>query len=69
VRNALLPQATALALVLGHIASGAVLVEVISATRASATVLYNAIRQSDYFLIQGIVFGVIVSLGFATFMP
>ena len=68
VRNALLPQATALALVLGHIASGAVLVEVIFGYPGIGTVLYNAIRQSDYFLIQGIVFGVIVSLGFATFV-
>jgi peptide/nickel transport system permease protein len=68
VRNALLPQATALALVLGHITSGAVLVEVIFGYPGIGTVLYNAIRQSDYFLIQGIVFGVIVSLGFATFI-
>ena len=68
VRNALLPQATALALVLGHIASGAVLVEVIFGYPGIGTVLYNAIRQSDYFLIQGVVFGVIVSLGFATFI-
>ena len=68
VRNALLPQATALALVLGHIASGAVLVEVIFGYPGIGTVLYNAIRQSDYFLIQGIVFGVIVSLGLATFI-
>ena len=68
VRNALLPQATALALVLGHIASGAVLVEVIFGYPGIGTVLFNAIRQSDYFLIQGIVFGVIVSLGLATFI-
>jgi len=68
VRNALLPQATALALVLGHVASGAVLVEVIFGYPGIGTVLYNAIRQSDYFLIQGIVFGIIVSLGFATFI-
>jgi len=68
VRHALLPQATALALVLGHIASGAVLVEVIFGYPGMGTVLYNAIRQSDYFLIQGIVFGVIVSLGLATFI-
>jgi len=68
VRNALLPQATALALVLGHITSGAVLVEVIFGYPGIGTVLYNAIRQSDYFLIQGIVFGVIVCLGFATFI-
>ena len=68
IRNALLPQATALALVLGHVVSGAVLVEVIFGFPGIGTILFNAIRQSDYFLIQGIVFGVIVSLGIATFI-
>ena len=66
VRNALLPQTTALALVLGHVVSGAVLVEVIFGYPGVGTILYNAIRQSDYFVIQGIVFGVIVSVGLAT---
>src|SRR5262245_22587128 len=68
VRNALLPQVTAVALALGHILSGAVLVEVIFGYPGIGTILYNAIRQSDYFLIQGIVFGVIVSLGITTFI-
>lgn len=68
VRNALLPQVTALALVLGHIVSGAVLVEVIFAFPGMGTVLYHAIRESDYFLVQGIVFVVIVTLGLATFL-
>ncbi|HEV8632684.1 MAG TPA: ABC transporter permease [Chloroflexota bacterium] len=68
IRNALLPQATALALVLGHVVSGAVLVEVIFGYPGIGTVLYNAIRQSDYYLVQGIVFGVIVTLGIATFL-
>jgi peptide/nickel transport system permease protein len=68
VRNALLPQVTAVALALGHIVGGAVLVEVIFGYPGIGTILYNAIRQSDYFLIQGIVFGVIVALGVATFV-
>jgi peptide/nickel transport system permease protein len=68
VRNAILPQATALALVLGHTLSGAILVEVIFGYPGVGTVLYNAIRQSDYFVIQGIVFSVIVTLGLATFI-
>jgi peptide/nickel transport system permease protein len=66
VRNAMLPQATALALALGQILSGAVLVEVIFAYPGMGTVLYHAIREHDYFLIQGIVFSVIVALGLAT---
>src|SRR5262245_16085126 len=68
VRNAILPQTTALALSLGQILSGAVLVEVIFAYPGIGTVLYHAIRENDHFLIQGIVFSVIVALGVATLM-
>ena len=66
VRNALLPQATGLALALGQIVSGAVLVEVIFGYPGIGTVLYQAIRENDHFLIQGIVFTVIIALGLAT---
>jgi peptide/nickel transport system permease protein len=66
VRNALLPQTTALALALGQIVSGAVLVEVIFGYPGIGTVLFQAIRENDHFLIQGIVFTVIVALGLAT---
>ena len=66
VRNALLPQATGLALALGQIVSGAVLVEVIFGYPGIGTVLFQAIRENDHFLIQGIVFTVIVALGLAT---
>jgi peptide/nickel transport system permease protein len=65
-RNAILPQTTGLALALGQILSGAVLVEVIFAYPGIGTVLYHAIRENDHFLIQGIVFTVIVALGLAT---
>lgn len=66
VRNAILPQTTGLALALGQILSGAVLVEVIFGYPGIGTVLYQAIRENDHFLIQGIVFTVIVALGLAT---
>ena len=66
VRNALLPQTTALALSLGQIVSGAVLVEVIFGYPGIGTVLFQAIRENDHFLIQGIVFTVILALGLAT---
>ena len=62
----MLPQATALALALGQIVSGAVLVEVIFGYPGIGTVLFQAIRQADCFLIQGIVFIVIVDVGLAT---
>jgi peptide/nickel transport system permease protein len=68
VRNAILPQTTALALALGQILSGAVLVEVIFAYPGIGTVLFHAIRENDHFLIQGIVFSVIVALGVTTLL-
>jgi peptide/nickel transport system permease protein len=68
IRNALLPQVTALALALGTIVSGAVLVEVIFGYPGIGTMLYQAIRGSDFYLVQGIVFIVIVSIGLATFI-
>jgi len=66
VRNAILPQTTALALALGNILSGAVLVEVIFGYPGVGTILFHAIRENDHFLIQGVVFTVIVALGMAT---
>jgi peptide/nickel transport system permease protein len=68
VRNALLPQATALALALGEILSGAVLVEVVFGYPGVGSVLYNAIKDFDYYLIQGIVFTIVVSIGVATLL-
>jgi peptide/nickel transport system permease protein len=68
IRNALLPQLTALALALGNIVSGAVLVEVIFQYPGVGTLLYQAIRSSDFFLIQGVVFMIIVAIGLATLM-
>lgn len=66
--EALLPQVTALALSLGGIVGGAVLVEVIFGYPGIGTVLYQGIRGSDFYLVQGIVFVVIVSIGLATFI-
>ena len=65
-RNALLPQVTALGLTIGHILSGALLVEIVFAYPGIGTVLYKSIRSYDFFAIQGIVFGVIVSITLAT---
>jgi peptide/nickel transport system permease protein len=65
-RNALLPQVTALGLTIGHILSGALLVEIVFSYPGIGTVLYRSIRAYDYFAIEGIVFGVIVSITVAT---
>ena len=46
VRNAILPQTTALALALGQILSGAVLVEVIFGYPGIGALLFQAIRRT-----------------------
>ena len=66
IRNALLPQLTALALALGNIVSGAVLVEVIFQYPGVGSLLYQSIRASDFYMIQGVVFMIIVAIGLAT---
>jgi peptide/nickel transport system permease protein len=66
LRNAVLPQFTSLALSLGHVVSGALLVEVIFTYPGVGSLLYNAIKGADYFVIYGIVFMVVVTIGLAT---
>jgi peptide/nickel transport system permease protein len=68
LRNALLPQTTSLALSLGFVVSGAVLVEVVFGYPGVGTVLYRAIQTFDYFLIYGIVIMIIISIGLVTFI-
>lgn len=68
MRNALLPQLTKLALALGHIVSGAILVEVIFSYPGIGFRLYQAIQSKDYFVIQGIVLLLSVSIAIAMFI-
>jgi peptide/nickel transport system permease protein len=68
MRNALLPQATALGLTLGQIMSGALLVELVFNYPGIGTLLYHSIRVYDHFVVQGIVFGVILAITLATFI-
>jgi peptide/nickel transport system permease protein len=63
LRNALLPQVTALAIRLGMVMSGAVLVEVIFGYPGVGNLLFKAIAGNDYFVIQGITLFVILSIG------
>ncbi|MCB0112733.1 MAG: ABC transporter permease [Caldilineaceae bacterium] len=60
MRNSILPQVTALALSLGSIAGGSTLVEYIFAYPGMGYLLYLGIVNTDYTLIQGIVFMLIV---------
>lgn len=68
VRNAVLPQVTALALSFAFLVSGAVLVELVFQWPGVGTQLYGAIRQLDYFRIYGIVLIIIVSIAIAMFV-
>jgi peptide/nickel transport system permease protein len=66
MRNAILPQMTALALSIGRVVSGAILVEVVFSYPGVGNLLYQAIRTFDYFVIYGVAFMVIVAIGLAT---
>lgn len=67
-RNALLPQATGLAISLGHIVGGALITEVIFAYPGIGYRIYNAIKSLDYPLIQGGVLLIILSVALANFL-
>lgn len=54
IRNALLPQITALALLLGQILSGALITEIVFSYPGVGTLLYRAIVSGDYNVIMGV---------------
>lgn len=54
IRNAMLPQITALGLLLGQIFSGALITEIVFSYPGIGTLLYRAIINGDYNLIMGI---------------
>jgi peptide/nickel transport system permease protein len=62
LRNALLPQVTGLALHIGYIAAGAVLVERVFQYPGLGNLLFAAIQQNDYFVIYGVVFILVVMI-------
>ena len=68
MRNALVPQVTALALVLGTLVSGAVLVESIFNYPGLGGLLFKAILGKDIFVINGIVVLLIVTLAIGVFI-
>ncbi|MCB1341596.1 MAG: ABC transporter permease [Pseudooceanicola sp.] len=68
VRNAMLPQLTALALALGSLISGAVLVEAIFNYPGMGTVLVGAIRDQDFNTIQGAALILIFTAAAAVFV-
>lgn len=68
IRNSVLPQVTALALGLGGIAGGSVLVEYIFAYPGMGYLLYQGIVNNDFTLIQGIVFMMIMGTALAVLL-
>ena len=68
MRNAILPQITALALNIGLLAGGSVLVEYIFTYDGIGYLLYLGIVNNDYTLTQGIVFILIVATSTAVLL-
>jgi peptide/nickel transport system permease protein len=65
MRNAVLPQVTALALSLGRIITGSVLVETVFAYPGIGTLLFESIKLSDFFTIYGCVLVLVLATGLA----
>jgi peptide/nickel transport system permease protein len=65
VRNAILPQVTALALTIGTLIGGQVLVEAIFSYRGMGSVIFRAIRDQDLTVIQGTAFILILTTALA----
>ncbi len=61
IRNAVLPQVTGLALSLGGIVGGTILVEYIFGYPGMGNLLYRAITNSDHTVIQGVTFILIIT--------
>lgn len=68
MRNAMLPQITSLALSVGGIVSGSLLVEAIFRYPGIGSLLFQSIASFDYFTIYGIVFFIILAIALATLL-
>jgi peptide/nickel transport system permease protein len=66
-RNAMLPQATGLAISLGHIVGGALITEVIFGYPGLGWLIYDAITSIDFPVIQGGVLLIVFSVALANF--
>jgi peptide/nickel transport system permease protein len=67
-RNALLPQITGLALALGAVVAGAIVVEIVFSYPGLGQLTLTAIQNRDYFLIQGIFLFLITGVLIANFI-
>jgi len=62
MRNAILPQVTSLAIAFGHIVTGAALIEIIFSYPGVGWLLYRAITDNDFVMIQAITFLLVLSV-------
>jgi peptide/nickel transport system permease protein len=67
-RNAMLPQITGLALQLGVIVAGSLVTEIVFSYPGIGSLLFNAIKSEDYFLLQGIFVFIIAGVLIANFL-
>jgi len=67
-RNALLPQATGLALSLGHIVGGQLVTETIFGYPGLGYLIFNSIKTLDFPVIQGSILLIIVSVAIVNFV-
>ena len=65
IRNAILPQMTALAVSIGTLINGSVLVEIMFTYNGMGSLIYSGIRNQDFGLIQGTSFILIVTSALA----
>ncbi|HEY3111625.1 MAG TPA: ABC transporter permease subunit, partial [Chloroflexota bacterium] len=68
VRNAILPQVTSLAINLGTVVSGSVVVEIVFGYPGIGSLLFKAINGLDYFVIYGIVFMTVLAISLTTLL-
>jgi len=66
-RNAMLPQVTGLALSIGGMVSGALITEIVFSYPGIGTLLFTAIRQEDYPVVQGITLLIMIAVLLANF--
>jgi peptide/nickel transport system permease protein len=67
-RNAVLPQITGLALQLGVVVGGALVTEIVFAYPGLGHLIFEAIRNQDYFLLQGAVLFIVIGVLIANFL-
>ena len=64
----MLPQVTGLALQLGAVLAGALVTEIVFTYPGLGFLLYNAILNQDYFIIQGVFLLIIIGVLIANFV-